>query len=422
MKKLSDKQQRERKFMLFLPVLTLPFLCLAFWALGGGKGKISLEKEFERGLNMSLPEARVDSGILDKLESYKEADKKALRLREQRRMDPFAAVSEPVSGPISDPVAIESEQILSISSEIGLSLEETENSVRKKLAELDRLVAGKGVEPDVDSSFDRVESMNLNPVRSEELELNRLETMMATVVNPEMEDPEMKRIDSMLDKLLDVQHPQRVQERMKKFREESDLNRYTVSINSDEGLNSVVGMRDEPYLEGKSNGFFTLEEKVFSSFSEIKPAISARVTTDQVIVDGASIELELEQPVFIRGEKLPKGTTMTGICSLDGERLLIQVSTIRSGNLIIPVNLEAMDLDGLSGIRIPNAITRSAVKQGSSDGIQSMNMMTLSNSWETQASMAGMETVKGIFSRKAKLIKVTVKAGHPLLMVDQSNQ
>ena len=105
---------------------------------------------------------------------------------------------------------------------------------------------------------------------------------------------------------------------------------------------------------------------------------------------------------------------------LSGERLNIEVSSIRSDNLIIPVSLQAVDLDALRGIKIPNAITRDAVKQGAGDGIQSLNAMGMSSSWEAQASMAGMETIKGIISKKAKLVKVTVKAGHPLLLADLS--
>lgn len=32
----NEKFKRQRRFMLVLPLLTLPFVTLAFWALGGG--------------------------------------------------------------------------------------------------------------------------------------------------------------------------------------------------------------------------------------------------------------------------------------------------------------------------------------------------------------------------------------------------
>ena len=35
----SEKFLRQRKMMLYLPVMVIPLICLAFYALGGGTGK-----------------------------------------------------------------------------------------------------------------------------------------------------------------------------------------------------------------------------------------------------------------------------------------------------------------------------------------------------------------------------------------------
>lgn len=408
MKQITEKQKRERKFLIALPLLTLPFLCLTFWVLGGGKGVE--QREQQKGLNMILPEARIEATSLDKMESYKQAERKASQVREQIRMDPFANdLPEKVDTLLNFPLGSEHKN----------TLLETENAVQEKLADLQKLIA----QPELNEVFAGKENQPIERGISQEAvlvdpDLKRLESMMSAVIEPEMKDPEMERIDSMLDKLLDVQHPQRVQKRLSKAKALERKALFAVSL--DREVPQAEGLYGSGNPDGEQNGFYGLDSERKTPFSTILPAISAQVTTDQEVVSGASIELELTQPVFIEGIEFPKGTRVTGMCSLNGERLNIEVASIRSDNLIIPVSLQAIDLDALAGIKIPNAITRDAVKQGAGDGIQSLNAMGMSPSWEAQASMAGMETIKGIISKKAKLVKVTVKAGHPLLLADLS--
>lgn len=409
MQKPTEKQKKKRKFLLALPILTLPFLCLAFWAMGGGTGEHTGIAELQQGLNMTLPEAQIESYSLNKLEAYEQAEKKASQVREQRRMDPFA-----------DSSTEKQDTSRRFTAGSGNTLQETENEVQEKLFTLERLLNQPDIqqEPVGQGIASVVTTEPRQADRIDDPELQRLEAMMASLIEPEMEDPEMERIDSMLDKLLDVQHPQRVHERLS---QKNALEREgTYSIHLDRDIPQEENFKESANLQIGRNGFYTLDSDRQQSFATIRPAISAQVTIDQQVVTGASIEMELTQAVFIEGMEFVAGTRVTGVCNLNGERLNIEVSSIRSDNLIIPVSLQAVDLDALSGIKIPNAITRDAVKQGAGDGVQSMNMMGMSSSWEAQASMAGMETVKGILSKKAKLVKVTVKAGHPLLLADMS--
>ncbi|RAI86698.1 conjugative transposon protein TraM [Algoriphagus yeomjeoni] len=408
MQQLTEKQKKERKFLLVLPILTLPFLCLAFWAMGGGTGEPSIGEQ-QKGLNMTLPEAQVESIVLNKLESYEHAEKRASQVREQRRMDPFADS------------AIEKEDTLYRSTAYTgqkSTLQETENEVQEKLLVLEKLLNQPDMQQEpVGQEVVSAESPEQGSA-SADPDLQKLEALMATVTAPEIEDPEMKRIDAMLDKLLDVQHPQRVHDRMSQIHEREGETVFSVSLG--EHSTQADSPKESAYSGRERNGFYSLDSKKPLAFASVRPAIAAQVTKDQEVVSGASIEMELTQSLFIDGVEFSAGTPITGVCTLNGERLNIAVRSIRSGNLIIPVDMEVVDLDALPGIRIPNAITRDAVKQGAGDGIQSMNRMGMSASWEAQASMAGMETVKGILSKKAKLVKVMVKAGHPLLLADQA--
>jgi hypothetical protein len=54
----SQALLRKRKMMMVLPLLVIPFLTLAFYAMGGGKsGEETSISENAKGLNTRLPDA-----------------------------------------------------------------------------------------------------------------------------------------------------------------------------------------------------------------------------------------------------------------------------------------------------------------------------------------------------------------------------
>jgi hypothetical protein len=76
----------------------------------------------------------------------------------------------------------------------------------------------------------------------------------------------------------------------------------------------------------------------------------------------------------------------------------------------------------MEGIYVPGAITRDAAKQASSQSIQDVQLYSMDNSLGVQAATAGVEAVKGLLAKKAKLIKVTVKAGYQILLRDKNQE
>ena len=61
MQQHSTKFLRRRKFLLVLPLLVIPFVTLAFRALGGGKGADARTEQTSphQGLNLELPGASI---------------------------------------------------------------------------------------------------------------------------------------------------------------------------------------------------------------------------------------------------------------------------------------------------------------------------------------------------------------------------
>src|SRR4030095_3020417 len=82
---------RKRKMMMVFPLLVTPFLTMAFWAMGGGKGSTNkIEHTRQQGLNLQLPNANLkDDKMADKMSFYDQADKDSIKLAEEMRNDPY---------------------------------------------------------------------------------------------------------------------------------------------------------------------------------------------------------------------------------------------------------------------------------------------------------------------------------------------
>src|SRR5260221_9632246 len=77
---------RKRKMLIVLPLLVIPFLTMAFWAMGGGKGNYEQKQSSVSGLNLNLPDSKQkEDKLLDKLSFYGKADKDSIKLAEEMR-------------------------------------------------------------------------------------------------------------------------------------------------------------------------------------------------------------------------------------------------------------------------------------------------------------------------------------------------
>lgn len=86
----SQKFLRQRKFLLVLPLLVLPFMTLMFWALGGGSVNHADAQQAQNGLNMQLPGANLkDDKPLDKLSYYEKAASDSMKLQQLMENDPY---------------------------------------------------------------------------------------------------------------------------------------------------------------------------------------------------------------------------------------------------------------------------------------------------------------------------------------------
>lgn len=76
----------------------------------------------------------------------------------------------------------------------------------------------------------------------------------------------------------------------------------------------------------------------------------------------------------------------------------------------------------LEGLYIPGAISRDVAKESANRGMQNIGFNSLDPTIGMQAASVGVEAVKSLFSKKVKLVRVTVKAGYQVLLKDEKQK
>lgn len=435
-KMLSPQLLRKRKLLIVLPLLVLPFVTLLFWALGGGTASDvqGQNQNSKQGFNMELPDANFkDDKALDKLSYYEKAASDSAKLEELMKNDPYylqRASAERSSTFFNDSTPSSAKyqmrapyQSNNPTTYSGYGYQDpNEAKVYNKLNELNAVMnqasAGR---TDKYSSYNKARRTSNGSMNNSDI--NRLEQMMrVNSQSDDNEDPEMMQLTGMMEKILDIQHPERVKERIRQTSEEHKGQVFAVNVNTNKYLNSLlINNRTIAQSAFTTNRFYSLDEDL-SDDTLVGNAIRAMVHQTQTLVDGSIVKLRLLDDVFINGNLIPKDKFVYGVASLYGERLIIKINNVRYNYSLYPVDLSVVDMDGLDGIYIPGAITRDVAKQSADRAVQGIGFTTLDPSLKVQAATAGIEAAKTLFSKKAKLIKVMVKAGYQVLLKDEKQK
>jgi conjugative transposon TraM protein len=423
MKNVQQSQAflRKRKMMLVLPMLVIPFLTMAFWALGGGHSKQINTTAKQPGLNLNLPDAGLkDDNMADKLSFYDKADKDSAKMEEWMRTDPYFQQKKDTSLTAADELQVITQNTATKynwrlnTSPYEASGNNPEDKVMQKVALLQKEMDKKPLE----NNSGQVENSQTTQDSEFSGEVNRLENMMQVMNKTGDADPEMQQLNGTLEKILDIQHPERVKDKLK---EKSLLQKEAVFAVSKTSSLNIVSLLDTNKMRVIQNAcFFGIEEKTSDEISD--NAIEAVVHSNQVLVSGAVIQLRLSTDIYVNGMLIPKGNPVNGIGSLNNERLEIEINSIRYRNSLFPVKLEVYDMDGLPGIYIPGSISRDVAKQSGENGLQLMELTSVDPSLKAQAAAAGINTVKSLLNRKVKQVKVMVKEGYKVLLRDNNMQ
>lgn len=150
----------------------------------------------------------------------------------------------------------------------------------------------------------------------------------------------------------------------------------------------------------------------------------ACVNSTQTLVNGQNVKLRLLEPVEAGGLELPENSLITGIAQIQGERLQIFIHSLENNGNIIPVQLTAYDVDGQQGLFIPGSAETTALKEITAsmgrDAGTSISITQGTTAGQQLAADVGRSLIQGTsqyVSKKLRTTKITMKAGHRLLLM-----
>ena len=149
--------------------------------------------------------------------------------------------------------------------------------------------------------------------------------------------------------------------------------------------------------------------------------ISACVHGTQTVSDGQALRLRLTEPMTVADRFIPKGTVLVGATRIQGERLEIMINAVEYKGAIFPVELEVYDMDGQQGILVPNSLEYDAAREIAANMGTSINgSINISTDAGAQiASDLGKGVIQGVsqyISKRMRTVKITLKAGHRVLL------
>jgi conjugative transposon TraM protein len=430
----SQKFLRQRKFLIIVPILILPFILLVFWALGGGTGSDSKNGKTHElaGMNFHLPDAHfTKKRPQDKLALYEQASKDSAKLLEAMKNDPYYVkdstkdidVKKSALETIFEKSAAKYDQHFPIDNKLNTGLntkngtQAKEDDIMQKLTILKTQINQKSENKPGDQSNGLNNSSK--PSRAtDNPDIAKLEKIMGLTKNNNQADPDITRLDGMLNKIMAIQHPESIEDSIRKMSEKNSREVFTVQLHPGQ---SRISLLDTGWQSRQTNSFFSLPTAEISPDAK-QNAIEAEIQESQTLVSGATVKLRLVNDVFVSGLKIPKDAFIYGTASLNNERLKISINSLRSENNILPVALEVYDMDGMAGIYIPGSISRDVSKQSADQAISTIGLTTLDPSIQAQAASAGIQAAKTLISKKVKLVRVTVKQGYKVLLKDESQK
>jgi hypothetical protein len=164
---------KKRKFLLVLPLLVIPFVTMAFWALGGGKNNRE-QVTNTKGLDASLPEAH---------------------FRKNSNNNKMAVYQQAVRDSVHD--GISPSFLKSMGMDTAQPADDQAQRIQTKLAQLNKQI---NQPQQTTTSYGEPEPQNIK----------QLHKMMKRMNSTEP-DPEMKQLNNMLDKIQAIQSPQKPQ-------------------------------------------------------------------------------------------------------------------------------------------------------------------------------------------------------------------
>ncbi|WP_313260650.1 conjugative transposon protein TraM [Sphingobacterium sp.] len=420
----NSKHARGR-FLLLAPVFTIPFLLLMFWKLGVGKDQTPMPmKEGQSGFPSGLPEVGGPvGGNLNKLEHYEKAERDSQKLRELKMNDPYyLGKPDPIGSPEQGLDFLDAATTGEFSPDGRDPGDLLSKEILGKLSELQKELAAPTTRNEVHGSSISVTGQRDGAPPQMEFRqmLDVHNAHLDSLSRDPVQDMEISQLNTMLDKVLDIQYPERLRSRA--LLHESRGKDSVLSVEPSSGREEISVLGGPQHATDtfrRAVRFYSVNDS--GELQKAKVPIMAASHGRQELTDGSQVKLHLLEKVNIAGHDAPKGTPVFGLVRFSAQRMEIRVKHIRIGRAILPIEMQVHDLDGMQGVNVPGNLLGEGLNETAERSIQEIGMSSLEPSWEARAATLGLQAARKIATKRMKVKKVVIPADYRVLLFDKKN-
>jgi len=416
----TDKKQTLKKYGVFAAMIAV--FCISMWFIFKPSEADKEKEQQQMGLNADIPDPQ-NTGIIDnKITAYEQELMREKKEDRMRSLQDYSFGTKDKESTGNEVPSLESEA----DSLNDMATTAIGNSPRAGSRRQSSAVAFTDINETLDSFYEKKEDSEKEALKKEIEELKKAqETSGGEIKRPTVEDQVaiMEKSYELAAKYIGGgQQPQNeVIETTSKIQVSpvKQLQQHIVSTLSQPMTNEEFV---EQFTKLRNTGFYTSvgDESVINSD---RNTISAVIHDTQKIKDGQVVNIRLTEPMVVGSRIIPVNKIISGYGKISGERVLITITSIEQDGTIIPISLSAYDKNGQQGIRVPGSMEVNAAKEiagnmGGSLG-SSINISQQSAGDQLLGDL-GRSTIQGTsqyIASKAKEVKVTLKAGHPLLLL-----
>lgn len=421
-KELTPGQLQKRKKMIVFPIFFLVFAACMWLIFAPSKKRGEAQPD---GFNTELPIPQDEAIIGDKRDAYQQ---QAMKDRQQERIRSLEDFAFSVDGGQGVEPEEAQTNLGSFSDTNGLNssaVNRRNDSFKASAAAYEGISRQLGNWYDEPATEVDEQSQLELEWRVQELERQlgeRSDTDKQLALMEKSYEMAARYMPNQPAQAVESEAPEAAQQAERKIRVEpvSGIRHNVVSLLSPPVSDSVF---IEEFAKPRNRGFNTLAaNEEYPDRNAILACIHKTVT----VTGGQEVQIRLLEPMRAGSHVIPRNTILSGEARINGERLGIMLHAVQSGGRIIPVEVSAYDTDGNEGVNVPGSEELTAVKEIAANMGTSMgSSITITDDAGSQLlSDLGRSVIQGTtqyFGKKMRTVKVTLKAGHKILLLSSEN-
>lgn len=410
-KPMTPEEKRKRARYFIYPVFFLLFVA-CIWLIFSPSEKDRAKEEKSRGFNTEIPSPQQHQMEGNKMTAY---EQEKLAQKEKQRKSTFQEMALLFRKAKSDTVRL-SDRMVELPEESAEKIVSSSHNTVRSSAN-----AYRNMNHTLDNFYTRAEDSDKKELlrRIEELEREQK-------IEKKSEENTMEEKIALMEKSYELAARYNGKRNTAASPVKDEKKRTAVKPVK-QVQQQVVSTLAQPMSEEEFISGFTGDRNlrfntpVGKTLTSDRNTIPACVHGTQTVTDGQALRLRLLEPMIVDDRFIPKGTVLVGGTRMQGERLDIVINAVEYKGAVIPVELEVYDADGQQGILIPNSMEYDAVREIAANMGTSMNS-SINISTDAGAQIASdlgkgvIQGVSGYISKKMRQVKVTLKAGHKLLL------